>query len=433
MRWVPLLALASACGEASDKAAPLANGANVLLVTIDTLRADKLGCYGGDPRVSPTLDALAGQGVLFESAYTPVPHTLPAHTTLMTGDNPYVHGIRANSIFRVPEAAATLAEHLRAAGYHTAAFPSADVLNATQGLDQGFDVYEADLGAGVGRPLPQRPAEDTTRRVLSWLETTGEQPFFAWVHYFDPHMPYETPADLIGRFESAYEAEIHHVDRHVARLLEALRSRNDLSNTLVCVTSDHGESLGEHGENSHGYFLYEATMRVPLLFVHPVLEPRRVPGTVSLQDIAPTLVEMVAAPSFPCAGRSLRPELAGQLRAPEDAYLETYVPYLSFGWSPMEGIVRDGWKYIEAPAPELFHLAADPEERNNRFKADQEQAARMREALSVLRASRGDRLDVEVMEANAQTAQALEVSVGTVEREWRFIKAWLRTELDGAG
>jgi arylsulfatase A-like enzyme len=297
---------------------------NVLLVTLDTTRADRLGCYGYTDAHTPALDSLAAQGVLFERAFTPAPVTLPAHASLLTGLVPPVHGVRDNGIYRLRDEAVTLAELLGDAGMVTAATVAAYVLASRFGLAQGFSHYDERLKGQLGKPAAfyvERPAEEVTDAALGWLEKRNDKKnFFLWVHYFDPHSPYVPPA----RFDSLcpgrpYDGEIAYMDSQLGRLLGALRSDGQYENTLVVVVGDHGEALGEHGEPTHGIFLYNSTVRVPLIVKFPAGEHAggRVDANVSLVDIFPTVLER-AGLSVPSGiqGRSLLPLLGGERAVP---------------------------------------------------------------------------------------------------------------------
>src|SRR5262245_47794755 len=277
---------------------------NVLLFTLDTTRADHLGCYGHGAARTAAIDALAKRGVLFEQARTPVPMTLPAHTTIMTGFLPCEHLVRDNGRFRLWKEAPTLAHTLKVQGFDTAAFVGAYVLDASYGLDNGFDVYQGVKSKSIASTFEERPATAVTRDVLAWLDgRESNRPFFAWVHYFDPHAPYRSPLEQDGL--PPYDAEIAFVSEHIQVVLDHLGMK--LAETLVVVTADHGEGLGEHGEDSHGFFLYASTMRVPLIFTHPSLAGgRRVAASVGLQDIARTICEVLGqAPDPALGGRSL--------------------------------------------------------------------------------------------------------------------------------
>jgi arylsulfatase A-like enzyme len=270
-------ALACGLGCAPESAGPpsvtagAARGYDVILVTLDTVRQDRLGCYGYEYGSTPTFDALAERGVRFEQAVTAAPLTLPSHATMMTGVTPPRHGVHDNGIYRLDEDNETFAEVARAAGYQTAAFVGCFVLDARFGLNQGFDVYDFDVSERGLRPqmldFNERSANEVTDAALAWLgERDPERPYFLWVHYFDAHLPYQSPLAGEARFAGRpYDAEIAFVDREVGRLLEAV----DPERSLVAVASDHGEALGDHGEPTHGLFLYESTVRVPMIVTGP--------------------------------------------------------------------------------------------------------------------------------------------------------------------
>ncbi len=372
---------------------------SLLMITIDTTRADALSCYGGSPGVSPHLDRLAAGGVRFDRAYTTVPYTVPSHASLMTGELPFIHGIRTNSSHRLPQSARTLAEHLSDAGLRTVAFPAASVLVAGLGLNQGFDEYFDRIKIQPNALVSSRPAEDTAEMFQEWFEREPDKPFFAWLHFFEPHLPYNPPVDLRGKFPTPYQAEIHHVDRVIQTILDYLEQRGVLDTTVVSVCSDHGEGLGDHNESTHGIFLYDDTMRIPWILSHPSLSPLVVRQAVSICDIAPTVLTVMGVDPMNCKGRDLSPFL-GENASPFDespVYTETYVPYLTFGWSPMEAIIGQGWKYIEAPRPELYEFSSDPKELTNRVNDQPERAEQMRKALYHLRANRDHRLNSEMV------------------------------------
>ena len=354
-----------------------AKGLNVLLVTLDTTRADRLGCYGHATASTPTLDALAARGLRFTQATSGVPVTLPSHATIFTGFDPPRHGVRNNSEYRLAGAHETLAERLRAAGYDTAAFVSAFVLDARFGLDQGFALYddrvEAAQGAAFAQGNNERRADEVTDAALAWLRRERRAPFFAWVHYYDPHATYRPPAPYEARFKDApYDGEIAFMDAQLGRLLAELDQRKLRERTLVVVLADHGESLGEHGEATHGVFIYEAVMHIPLIVAGPaavVPKPAVVDGLVSTADVTPTLLDLLgvaAKPDFD--GLSLARARPERRRV---VYLESLLPYLDYGWAPLFALRRAQDKYILAPRPEYYDLAVDPAE-----KADLHASAR---------------------------------------------------------
>ena len=368
---------------------------NVLLITVDTLRADRLGCYGYSRGATPNIDRLASQGVLFEEAIAQVPVTLPSHVSLLTSTFPPVNGVRDNTYFRLDPEALTLAEILQSAGYRTGAFVGAYVLDASFGLGQGFDVYDASMKAqeeGASGTFSERPASQVIDAFGAWLgETEEEKPFFAWVHLFDPHIPYAPPAPYRERFASSpYDGEIAYTDEQVGVLLKKLDDRGLADNTVVALTADHGESLGEHGERTHGFFVYDATLKVPLILSSPQSLPtgRSVSGQARLVDVLPTILDLVDV-SVPetAQGVSLSGLIEGRVLEESVAYSECYVSQLNFGWAPLVSLRQDGFKYIEAPRAELYDLAKDPGETENLLNQDRERALRMKADLEGLRSA----------------------------------------------
>jgi arylsulfatase A-like enzyme/predicted negative regulator of RcsB-dependent stress response len=358
-----------------------ASGYNVIMVTLDTTRADRLGCYGYEDLQTPAIDSLAARGVRFDHAVTSVPVTLPAHATIFTGLYPYHHGVHNNGSYEVTEDQVTLAEILKDNGYDTAAFVSAFVLDERFGLAQGFDVYDFEISE-EGQLSPtslasERGANYVTDAALRWLrqrqKSGAEAPFFIWVHYYDPHAPYESPLSESPRFRgsdrsTAYDAEIAFVDLHLKRLLDKLVEQGLQQRTLVVMVTDHGEALGEHGEQEHGGFLYEASMRVALVFSCPGLFTQayrvsdRLVGTV---DIVPTVAEFLGIPlSKPVDGQGLLTAAADPDRA---LYMETLYTQQMMGCAALYGLRRLHDKFILAPRPEYYDLADDPGELQNRF------------------------------------------------------------------
>ncbi len=354
---VVLLSLApAACGRVEVRPDDLPS--NLLLVTIDTLRADALGSYGaGHP--TPVLDGLARDGTRFTRVYSPAPLTMPAHSTIMTGLLPPEHGVRNNGAFVLPAAVETLAERLSADGYTSAAFVSAAVLEARFGIAQGFGVYDEPGGDNRGALYAERPASVTTGRALAWLEAQRDEeaPFFLWVHYFDPHAPYEPPAPWAESFrDEPYLGEVAATDAAVGRLLDHLRARELSARTLVAVTADHGESLGEHGEKSHALTLYDATQHVPLILAGPGVPKGEVSERLgSLADVAPTLLGRLGTGSLASA-RGVDLLAAGE--EPHAVYAETLATQLDFGWAPLYAARSRTHLYVDAPRPELYADAA---------------------------------------------------------------------------
>jgi arylsulfatase A-like enzyme/Flp pilus assembly protein TadD len=355
-------------------AAGTLRGANILLVTIDTLRADRLGAYGAS-HPTPALDGLATAGARFARAYTHAVMTLPAHASLLTGLVPPRHGVRTNGISRLPLEIDTVPERLRDAGYRTGAFIGAFVLDRRFGLDQGFETYDDSL---QGRDVldfrvAERPAATVLAAALDWLRLSDSRPWFAWVHLFDPHTPYAAPA----RSGSAYTDEVLAVDAELGRFLDVLRAERRLERTLVVVTADHGESLGEHGEATHGLFAYDATLRVPLIIVGAGVRAATVDQPVSHVEVAATLLSLVGARAEGLDGDPLQ----SVLEAPGDdrrgIYFEAMDAHLTRGWAPLAGVVREDWKYVDLPLAELYQLSADPAESRNLVTSDAERAARL--------------------------------------------------------
>jgi arylsulfatase A-like enzyme len=345
------------------------SGHDVILITLDTVRADRLGCYGYDGAATPVLDGLAARGVRFTDAVTPVPITLPAHASILTGLLPPAHAVRLNGAHRLGPDATTLAELLRDAGYATGAVIAASVLEGSRGLDQGFDHYDDDI---AGARSAERPAGEVTDRALTWLGGRAtDRPVFLWVHYFDAHDPYQPPPPYAERFAgSPYDGEIAHVDAEIGRLLDGLAALGRPTTPLIVVTADHGEGLGEHGERTHAHLVYESTVHVPFIVVpgDRVTSPRVVDDrVVSLVDVAPTILTLLGRPvPEGLDGRSLvddRPH--SPPTEDRQVYVETLWPHLMHGWAPIRALRRHGDKYTDAPFPEYYDLSRDPDETTN--------------------------------------------------------------------
>ena len=398
----------SGCGESgSGNPGETALRPNLLMLSLDTTRADHLGAYGHPEIETPRIDSLAEEGALFEHCAAPVPLTVPSHASLMTGTFPMVHGVRDNGQFRLPEESHTLAEVLSRNGYSTAAHVAVFVLNSPSGLAQGFDSYTdttamaAPDDPGSDVPLSRRNTNELRADVVAdaaieTLRGLADQPFFLFVHFFDPHSPYEPPPGFREPYESTtdddrvvdYLGEIAYVDQQVGRILDELDVLGLSDRTAVLLTADHGEAFGEHDETGHSYFVYDTTMRVPLLLRYPPAVPAglRVSHQVRNVDVLPTLLELFdLPPPEGVQGRSLVPYLA---EPGSDlglvAYVETLAPFLDYRYSPLRGI-RDGrWKYILAPTPELYDLVVDPGETENVHDREPEVVARMRATLEEL-------------------------------------------------
>jgi arylsulfatase A-like enzyme len=393
-----LLAAVAACPGCGEARAPGAR--RIVVVSFDTTRADHIGCYGSAGAHTPAIDALAAAGVRFENAIAPAPITLVSHASLMTGLEPHRHGVRHNGIFRLSTDVPTLAGHMQEAGFSTAAFVGAVVLDRQYGLDSGFDVYDDRMGRAGEVGDEERPADQVVDAALRWLESAPEA-FFMWVHLFDPHSAYDPPAGFAIAFPNdPYRGEIAFADSQLARLIEAVEAKFPDGRTVFAMTSDHGESLGEHGEFSHSMTLYDATQRVPLVLRGPDLPAgRSVSSPVGLVDLAPTLLALVgASPLEDVDGRDLRELIEAE--DPERAvYVETVAPQTDFGWSPLLGLRTARHKYIRAPRPELYDLAEDPAETRDLAARPDMQA--LREALDARLTQRlegartaGTRIDV---------------------------------------
>ncbi len=391
-------------------------GANLLLVTLDTTRADRLGCYGWPGAHTPRLDALARSGTRFERAFAHAPITLPSHCTMMTGTRPPENGVRGNFRYRLGPQLPTLAETFRQHDYSTGAFVSAAVLDRRYGLDRGFETYDDDMdGAASSGPDSQRQAEQVADRALAWLDRVKDQPFMCWVHFFDPHPPYIAPQPYVDQTAQPYDAELAYVDANIGRLLDWLEAHSLRDRTLVIVVGDHGESLGEHGYEWHAMLVYQCIMRVPLVFSLPGRLPQaQVDGTpVGLSDIMPTVLELWGwRRPAEVTGTSLLPQLAGQTDHSRAIYGESDYPYYSFGWSKLRCLTDARWKYIRAPRPELYDLEADPNELNSLASVQPDVTARMEQKLSGIEASLRQR-PAETVPVDAKTAQALQ-SLGYV-------------------
>ena len=387
-RLPAVLALAVACGCAREAARPAA-APNVLLVTIDTLRADRLGCYGYKGAVTPNLDGLAARGALFPVAVAHAPLTAPSHASILTGHTPLGHGVRDNGAYVLPEGARSVAEDFRLAGYRTGGFVSGFPLKRRFGFDRGFDTYDDQLPRGKDArrtAYVERTADRTTEAALRWLETatppgSPRRPFFLWVHYFDPHAPYEAPAEAMAGAASPYDGEIAFVDAQLGRLLRRAEEAAG-GPTLVLVTADHGESLGEHGEDTHGIFLYDSTLRVPFILAGPGVPPGGVARTVARGiDVAPTLLDYAGLVAKGMEGRSLRRAASGERLSDEPAYSESLHSQLQYGWAPLHAWRTAKHKLIEAPRVELYDLAADPGEAHDLSAREASRVEGMRREL----------------------------------------------------
>jgi arylsulfatase A-like enzyme/Tfp pilus assembly protein PilF len=393
---------------------------DVLLVTIDTLRADRLGSHGYKAARTPVLDRLAAEGVRFADATTHAPLTYPAHVAILTGRYPSGFDVRLNGMNPLPASVNTLPERMKAAGYETAAVIGSAILDAATGLDQGFDHYEDRIAAAPSTTVAmsdlQRSAREVTDLAAGWLQgrngrPEGRRSWFLWVHYYDPHLPYEPPAVHATRSPGRpYDGEVAYVDAQVGRLLAAL----DRARTLVVVTSDHGEALGEHGEPDHGLFLYDSTLHVPLIIRGPSgtggtpFAARVVTEQVRSIDIAPTIAEIASLPPDPDSdGMSLVPLLHGKSRTDVPVSIaESWYPRLHFGWSELRSARVGEWKYIAAPKPELYDLRVDRAEARNLVHDRAAVAARL--AAEIASASSPPKSDAPAAQPDPETIRRLQ-------------------------
>jgi arylsulfatase A-like enzyme len=349
---------------------------HVILISIDTLRADHLGCYNNSRNISPETDAFSNDCLLFENAFTHVPLTLPSHSTMLSGTLPLFHQVRDNE-HHLNDSVITLAEMFQNKGFTTCGIVSSSVLDKSTGIAQGFDFYNDDYEETMKDTyFIGRRAEETTALASEWLAKNHKKNFFLFLHYYDPHIPYDPPGELAEIFaDDPYSGEVNYVDKHIGLLIQKIKSLGLYEDSLIILTADHGEMLGEHGESEHGFFIYESAIRVPLLVKLPGRHPaRRIPWNVGLVDIAPTICR--------AAGLDISPQFQGydlQTIADIEAsdplaerylYCETLFP-TRYGAASIFGVVYREWRYIQTIRPELYDVNTDPMEQNNLVVAEQ--------------------------------------------------------------
>jgi arylsulfatase A-like enzyme/Flp pilus assembly protein TadD len=392
--WLPFFVLVGLLAPSCSKPRPAIR--NVLLISIDTLRADHLSASGFPRPTTPHIDAVAREGVLFKSVHTPVPMTLPAHVSMLTGTLPPTHGLRDNLLSRLPEASLTLAEMLKARGFTTGALVSSFVLDRRFGTGQGFDSYDDRFQAlhKVG-DLGERKGDEATRLAKEWLDRHKDRPFFFFLHLYDPHDPYEPPEPFASRWKDRpYEGEVAFADHCVGQVVEKLRQLGLYDSTLIVISGDHGEMLGEHGELNHGFFIYEGAVRVPLVVRVPGAKAagRQIDLPASLIDIVPTVLSLVGA-EVPreVQGVDLSPWLAGRGAGggARPLYAETVTPTRYYGANSLLGVISDGWKYIETTRPELYDLRSDPTESVNLVEREPARVAALGRTLTAILAAAG--------------------------------------------
>ena len=399
--------------ETADAVFPPRPGAPVVLISIDTLRSDRLPAYGYEGVETPALDAFARDALLFERAYAHYPLTLPSHVALLTGQLPPATGVRDNAGYRLADAHATyLPRLLRAAGYATGAAVSSFVLRGSTGLAQGFDHYEDAVTGGAGGHLgPERDGRRTLEAALRWLDqAAAARPFFLFLHLYEPHLPYRPPEPFRTRYGDTYEGEIAAADQVVGELIAALEERGLYDGALIVLLSDHGEGLMDHQEEGHGVFVYREAIQVPLLLKlpgspRPELRGARVAAPVQLADVVPTVLEALGRP-LPAGlgGTSLLRVAAGETAA-RSIYAETMYPRIHYGWSELTSLIEGRYHFIAAPEPELYDLEADPAEKRNVLAAERRVAAAMRDRLAAL--TRPLELPAEEDEATREQLAAL--------------------------
>lgn len=365
---------------------------NVVVITIDTLRADHLGCYGDQQIRTPNIDSLAADSVRFERAYTPVPVTLPAHTVLFTGTYPLLSGIHDFSANKLGPTQPTLASVLKEQGYTTGAVIGSAVLDSRFGLNRGFDFYydHFDFNRLQESNLDEmeRLGNVVADTALDWLAKHNQNKFFLWMHLYDPHFPYHPPEPFSEQYRNRpYDGEIAFADFQVGRLIRFLKDKGLYQNTVIVLTGDHGESLGEHGEKTHGFFIYNATLHVPVIFHLPGQRlGNSVPELVSLADLMPTVLQVlkVDVPS-PVQGRNLLPFMTAKKEdQSQGLYAETFLPRLHFNWSELRGLETKNYHFIDAPKPELYDVANDPGETRNLYTTKKAVGEEMRARLASL-------------------------------------------------
>jgi arylsulfatase A-like enzyme/thioredoxin-like negative regulator of GroEL len=418
MRVLPAVCVclaALACRQ-QDRApaAPATNVRSLVLITIDTLRADRVGAYGYRTARTPVMDRLAREGVRFAHAYATAPITLTSHASLMTGRYPAGHGARHNGM-HLDLATPTLADALTRAGFATGAFIAAYPLDRRFGLIKGFQTYGDRMPPSRdGRAINERPGREVVDQALGWLEQHRTGRFFLWVHLFEPHTPYGDPANTRGlSAEARYDAEVAEADTQAGRVVDALGPVR--SSTLVIVAADHGEAFGEHGEIGHSIFVYDTTLRVPLIASGPgVPAGRTIADPVALIDVAPTALHLLGVPTFDTDGVDLQPLISGSgaLLPARELYAESFAPLLDFGWSPLQSIRSQRWKYIQAPHPELYDVAADPGETHDLSAREGPRAAELSARVAAHGGARLPTLETIDPEARARL-QALGYAAGS--------------------
>ncbi len=344
------------------------NNINIVLITIDTLRFDRLSTYSDKYVQTPNIDKIAKKSIIFNRAFAHNPLTLPSHINILTGTYPLYHGISDNTRYKLDDKFLTIAELLKSNNYKTAAFIGAFPLDSRFGLDQGFDLYDDNYGSQKDSSFMfvERSAERVIDPAIKWISRQKSK-WFTWLHFFEPHQPYVPPAPFKERYkDDLYSGEVAYLDHQLGEFFDFLQDQNYSQNTIIIITSDHGEALGEKGERTHGYFAYNNTIHVPLIIYIPGKQFKLISENVGHIDLFPTICEQIGI-SIPkhIQGKSLIPLISGEKLNREGLYFESLSPYLNIGWAPLRGIVKDNIKFIDLPIPEIYNLKKDPMELNN--------------------------------------------------------------------
>ena len=407
--WIPgILLWALVGGHAAAAAGPPAQP-GVILITVDTLRADRLGCYGDTLAATPHIDALAADGIRFVDVTAHVPLTLPSHSSIMTGVYPPVHGVRDNIGYTLEDDQVTLAELLKDRGYATGAFVGAFVLDSKTGIDQGFDHFSDDFDIDLTEPrlvnlgYVEKRGDEVVTNALAWLQEHKGGAFLAWIHLFDPHDPYRPPAPFRDRFSrDPYRGEVAYTDTLIGEIIEWLKREQLYDDALVVFTGDHGEALGEHGEPTHGLFVYESVLRVPLIMKLPGQSQAGTTISEPVQsiDVLPTMLQAlrIQKPSI-VQGVGLLSLIKSGPSRKRPIYAESLYPRTQYGWSALRSLREGSFKYIQAPKSELYDLSSDPEELRNLARQNPAMAGRLKENLGSIRAR------LETKQRSSQPAQ----------------------------
>lgn len=365
----------------------------IILITIDTIRDDYISCYPPYKDNTPHIKEFCKDSIIFQNAYTPVPQTLPSHVSIFTSLYPNRHGVYSNSVFKLKADVMTITKLLKSNGYETGAVVAAYILHSRYGLSEGFDKYIDEMPSDNIMPSQnaQITADEVTKRTIKLIDNFKQKKFFIWIHYFDPHTPYSPPLKYRQKYPNAYAGEVAFVDDEIGNLFFYLKKNNLYDNSLIILTGDHGESLGEHGENGHGYFLYNTTLRIPFMikFPHSKFKGKIIPQEVITLDIFPTLCSFL---NYNCSSSHLEGknllnlisnDKSGNPLIHQSIFAGTKVPEIDFGWAPLAAIMKKGWKYIESPLPELYNYENDPKEENNLYNTNHQLKNKLSKELTI--------------------------------------------------